>query len=456
MELFTNQWEFAKTPFGTGLEELSAYEGKFERVDLPHDWLIYDTLNLYETSTGWYRKKFTVKKDAEKVYSIRFDGVYMDSKVYINGTLLGEWKYGYSTFEFDMTNLLKDGENTVMVRIDHHEPNSRWYSGAGIFRNVWFKEVPVVHLTSDGVYIATKKCGYDFKLEIEAEISGLTKTDSDAEVSGMTKTDSDAEVSGMTKAGNGAEASGIAKADSDAEAALQGAGNGSGKASDLTAKVVLSQGKMIVKTFALTWNAEKQLLMGEAMIEKPALWDAEHPVLYHVSVALENGDKAEYNIGFRDFVFDPEQGFVANGKRVKLHGVCEHHDLGCLGAAFHKKAMARKIATLKKMGVNAIRTSHNMPAPELMDLADTMGMYIVSEAFDMSMEPKTEYDYARFFDKWAERDVASWIRRDRNHPSVIMWSIGNEIHDTHEAEGVGLTKRLMGDVLVHDPRKMQE
>lgn len=348
MELFTNQWEFAKTPFGTGLEELSAYEDKFERVDLPHDWLIYDTLNLYETSTGWYRKKFTVKKDAEKVYSIRFDGVYMDSKVYINGTLLGEWKYGYSTFEFDMTNLLKDGENTVMVRIDHHEPNSRWYSGAGIFRNVWFKEAPVVHLTSDGVYIATKKCGNDFKLEIEAEVSGIAK------------------------AGNGAEAS------------------------DLTAKVVLSQGKMIVKTFTLTWNAEKQLLMGDAMIEKPALWDAEHPVLYHVSVALENGDKAEYNIGFRDFVFDPEQGFVANGKRVKLHGVCEHHDLGCLGAAFHKKAMARKIATLKKMGVNAIRTSHNMPAPELMDLADTMGMYIVSEAFDMWMEPKTEYDYARF------------------------------------------------------------
>ena len=162
----------------------------------------------------------------------------------------------------------------------------------------------MVHLTSDGVYIATKKCGDDFKLEIEAEISGLTKTDSDAEVSGM------------TKAGNGAEASGIAKADSDAEAALQGAGNGSGKASDLTAKVVLSQGKMIVKTFTLTWNAEKQLLMGEAMIEKPALWDAEHPVLYHVSVALENGDKAEYNIGFRDFVFDPEQGFVANGKQI--------------------------------------------------------------------------------------------------------------------------------------------
>lgn len=118
--------------------------------------------------------------------------------------------------------------------------------------------------------------------------------------------------------------------------------------------------------------------------------------------------------------------------------------------------MARKIATLKKMGVNAIRTSHNMPAPELMDLADTMGMYIVSEAFDMWMEPKTEYDYARFFDEWAEKDVASWIRRDRNHPSVIMWSIGNEIHDTHEAEGVGLTKRLMGDVLVHDPKKMQE
>ena len=403
--LFTENWEFVKTPFGTPFEELSVYENDFERVDIPHDWLIYDTLNLYETSTGWYRKHFSLKKENGKVYMLRFDGVYMDSKVYINGVLLGEWKYGYSTFEFDMTALLKDGSNTVMVRVDYHAPNSRWYSGAGIFRNVWLKEAPKEHLVSDGIYVVTKPCGEDFLLNIEAEVTGMQE-------SSGTQT--------MTNPG---------------------------------AKAVLMQGKVRIKTIDLCFEPGTNLLAGSSIIEKPVVWDAEHPVLYHLRVTLFNGDREECNIGFRNFVFDPDQGFLANGRRVKLHGVCEHHDLGCLGAAFHEKAMVRKIATLKKMGVNAIRTSHNMPAPELMDLADQMGIYIVSEAFDMWMEPKTEYDYARFFDEWVEKDVASWIRRDRNHPSVIMWSIGNEIHDTHEPKGVELTKRLMEDVLLHDPQQ---
>lgn len=399
--LFNDNWEFVKTPYGTDIQELEVWEKEFMPVDLPHDWLIYDTQRLYETGTGWYRKHFTVTGADGLVRLLRFDGVYMDSKVYVNGKLAGEWKYGYSTFEFDITKLLHEGDNTVMVRVDHHEPNSRWYSGAGIYRNVWLKTVPKVYLASDGIYVAAKRRGRDFIAEIEAELAG------------------------ETKAADTVEAAGVK---------------------------IMYDGN-VIKEGQLKREEGSCLLKGNLLVENPKLWDAEEPNLYELVVELPNGDKETVRFGFREFVFDPEQGFLANGKKVKLHGVCEHHDLGCLGAAFNKAAMKRKIVTLKKMGVNAIRTSHNMPAPELMELADEMGMYVDSEAFDMWEEPKTEYDYARFFDDWAERDVASWVRRDRNHPSVIMWSIGNEIHDTHGEKGPELTRRLMSCVLAHDPKE---
>lgn len=407
--LFNDNWEFVKTPYGTDLKELKAWEQEFKHVDLPHDWLIYDTQKLYETGTGWYRKHFETAGADGLTRLLRFDGVYMDSKVYVNGELAGEWKYGYSTFEFDITKLLHEGDNTVMVRVDHHDPNSRWYSGAGIYRNVWLKTVPAVYLASDGIYVATKREGQDFTVEIEAEIAGDIKTGS----------------AGETKAADTVD----------------------------TACVKVIYDGSVIKEGRLEREEGSCLLKGSLLVENPRLWDAEDPNLYELAVELPNGDKETVSFGFREFVFDPNLGFVANGKRVKLHGVCEHHDFGCLGAAFNKAAMKRKIVTLKKMGVNAIRTSHNMPAPELMELADEMGMYVDSEAFDMWEEPKTEYDYARFFDEWAERDVESWVRRDRNHPSVIMWSIGNEIHDTHGEKGPELTRRLMGYVLAHDPKE---
>lgn len=392
--LFNDNWEFVKTPYGTELEELNAWEEKFKPVDIPHDWLIYNTEALYETSTGWYRKHFTAQAGEGHVL-LRFDGVYMDSAVYINGALVGEWKYGYSTFEFDITKFLKDGDNVVAVRVNHHEPNSRWYSGAGIFRNVWLKRVPRTYLASDGIYIVTKKQGEDFTVTVEAELAGAVE-----------------EI-----------ASAVVKIERDGSVINEG---GMEKAADGKLKAVLE-------------------------VKSPLLWDAENPNLYMMTVELPNGDRESVRFGFRDFVFDPDKGFVANGKRVKLHGVCEHHDLGCLGAAFHTAAMRRKLVTLRKMGVNAIRTSHNMPAKELMELADEMGFYVNSEAFDMWEMPMTEYDYARFFPEWSERDVASWVRRDRNHPSVIMWSIGNEIPDTNVPRGLEITKMLKGYVEQHDP-----
>lgn len=396
--LFNDNWEFVRTPFGTDLDALADWKEKFERIDIPHDWLIYDTQNLYETGTGWYRKYFYVDDMGGKRTLLRFDGVYMDTTLYVNGQKVGEWKYGYSTFEFEITSLLHTGENEVLVRVDHHSPNSRWYSGAGIYRNVWLKTVPETYLASDGIYVVTKRQGEDFLVEISAEVAGKVK----------------------------------------------------GRAEGSTADVRILYNNAVIKEDHLS-EAEEGLLKGRLVVEKPLLWDDENPNLYSLVVTLDNGDEETVTIGFREFRYDPDTGFWANGRNVKLNGVCEHHDLGCLGAAFNKEAMRRKLVTLKKMGVNAIRTSHNMPAPEFMDLADEMGFYVDSEAFDMWQEPKTEYDYARFFDEWAERDVASWIRRDRNHPSVVMWSIGNEIHDTHMPAGIELTKRLMADVLEHDP-----
>ncbi len=399
--MFNDNWKFVKTPYGTDLTELEAWEDGFEAVDIPHDWLIYDTRKLYETGTGWYQKHFEAVGTEGFLTLLRFDGVYMDSKVYVNGKLAGEWKYGYSTFEFDITGLLQDGDNVIMVRVDHHEPNSRWYSGAGIYRNIWLKTVPECHLASDGIYVSTTRQGEDFTVEIEAELAMSTENDEEGRF----------------------------------------------------AKARIIYDRSVIKEGILEREEGSLLLKGSILIENPDLWDAENPNLYKLEVELDNGDKQKVRFGFREFVFDPDQGFLANGKRVKLHGVCEHHDLGALGAAFNKAAMKRRLKMLRKMGVNAIRTSHNMPAPGLMELTDKMGFYVVSEAFDMWEEPKTEYDYARFFNEWAQKDVASWIRRDRNRPSIIMWSIGNEIHDTHGPKGIELTKRLMGYVLDHDPKE---
>lgn len=422
--LLNDNWEFVKTPYGTDLEGLSAWGKDFTHVDIPHDWLIYDTERLYETGTGWYRRHLEIAEADDMVRLLRFDGVYMDSRVYVNGQLAGEWKYGYSTFEFDITRYLQAGDNVIMVRVDHHEPNSRWYSGAGIYRNVWLKTVPAVHFASDGIYVAAKRQGENFLVEIEAEVAG----------------------------GNGGAQAGKMAGNGAAGDVGSGQAGGSAGEAGSSATARIWRGGKPVKEGKLTREAGSALLKGTILVESPELWDAENPNLYELELELDNGDVEKMVFGFREFVFSPEKGFIANGKQVKLHGVCEHHDLGSLGAAFNKAAMRRKLVTLKKMGVNAIRTSHNMPAPEFMELADEMGFYVDSEAFDMWEESKTEYDYARFFPEWAAKDVASWIRRDRNHPSVIMWSIGNEIHDTNVARGLEVTKMLTGYVKEHDPK----
>jgi beta-galactosidase len=400
--LFNDGWEFAKS----SLENTDHTTLRFEPVDLPHDWLIYNTLNLYENSIGWYRKKFTWNNEADEVL-LCFDGVYMDSTVYINQNFAGEWKNGYSSFEHGIMEHLVEGENEILVKVIHQSPNSRWYSGAGIYRNVWLKKRAKNHIVTDGIYISTKQNDYGWHVDVDTEVQIFE----DVEISHT-----------ILYKGQ---------------------------------KIAASSEKVTAGRNTISLNQQR------LFVENPYLWSPDDPNLYQIvtTMSLVNQagkviDSITQNHGFRTIILIPNQGFYLNGQRMKLNGVCEHHDLGALGAAFNKTALRRRFVILKDMGVNAIRTAHNMPAKEFMDLADEMGMLVVSEAFDMWEKPKTPYDYARFFKDWAYKDVKSWVRRDRNHPSLIMWSIGNEIYDTHaDARGQEVTKMLMEYVLEFDLRE---
>lgn len=437
---FHENWTFLRTELNATMGELERQKTRFAPVELPHDWLIYDAKNLYRNGCGWYRKEFELatgeiedlgadltqaavragtgasaraQREPERIVArihrgerviLRFDGVYMDSTVYVNGKKIGDWKYGYSTFDMDVTAALVPGKNQVTVEVRYQSPNSRWYSGAGMYRKVWLKVCPAAYLPLDGTYVTTEKCEGGFLLTAETEVAGKLDTD----------------VGCRYRLWKGGE-----------------------PVQDLGWQPAETAGKVTV----------------QALVPDPALWDVEDPQCYELTVELcRRGresyviDSQEITLGFRTIEFTTDRGLFLNGRHVKVHGVCEHHDFGCLGAAFHTPAMVRKIRMLQKMGVNAIRTSHNMPAPELMELADRMGILILSEAFDMWERPKTEFDYGRFFKDWCERDVRSWIRRDRNHPCLLLWSIGNEIYDTHADEhGQEITRRLVRAVREHDP-----
>lgn len=406
--LFNDGWEFAKS----NLEVTNSTHLQFEPVDIPHDWLIYNTLNLHENSIGWYRKRFMCKKDKEQIL-LCFDGVYMDSSVYVNQQFVGEWKYGYSSFEHEITDAVVEGENEILVKVVYQSPNSRWYSGAGIYRNVWLKIRGKNYIATDGIYITTKQQDAGWQVEVDTDIN----ISEDLQISHTI----------IYKGQEVAASSGRVVAGSDSSA------------------------------------KSHQTLF----VRAPFLWSTDEPNLYQLitEIQLDVGandenrrkeviESVSQNIGFRSIVLDPQEGFKLNGRKMKLNGVCEHHDLGALGAAFNKVALKRRLEILKEMGVNAIRTAHNMPAVELMELADEMGFLVVSEAFDMWERSKTPYDYARFFKEWAYVDVKSWVTRDRNHPSLLMWSIGNEIYDTHADErGQEITKMLMEYVQKYDSKE---
>lgn len=458
-ELFNTGWRFAKTALGVSYEQKEIWQADMQAVALPHDWLIWQTDKLYEDGIGWYVKDWKVEKKAGERVHLRFDGVYMDSALYVNDCLIGEWKYGYSTFEYDVTDALRDGENLLVMRVNHQSPNSRWYSGAGIYRNVWLVTVPEVHIAEDGIYVSVEKAQQGYELRIESEL-----------------TDGQGGVPELPEGKYQLRYTLLDAMPGDMESISEE------KDASVTARVAMENGHRNESAGDAVWQQVQNCERGNALVDDrtvltpdgrrlehgarfetrhivadPHLWDVEDPYLYTLGVELlEDGQviqRESLKVGFCCKEFTPEEGFLLNGRKLRLNGVCEHHDLGALGAAFSKEAMRRKFLRLRSMGVNALRTSHNMPAPEVMELADELGFLVIAEAFDMWEMPKTQYDYARFFVDWAGTDVRSWVRRDRSHVSLLMWSLGNEIYDTHASEhGQEIARRLMGFVREHDPR----
>lgn len=370
-------------------------DSSWRSLNLPHDWAIEGDFSKENPSgtgggalpggIGWYRKTFTVPgyKEGEKVY-IDFDGAYMNTTVYINGHELGTRPYGYASFSYDITPWLKEGDNVIAVKVDNSDqPNSRWYSGCGIYRHVWLRKLDAIHVAQWGTYVTTSDITPD-----SATVNIATTVDNTSAT--------DAEVT-------------------------------------LTTRVIDPQGKV-----AATVTASDNIAAGKsatvnqtARVADPQLWSLDNPALYSVVTDVAVGGKTvdtyQTTTGIRTIEFTADKGFFLNGEQVKINGVCMHHDLGALGAAVNTRAIRRQLEILQEMGVNAYRASHNPPAPEVLALCDSMGILVMDEAFDMWRKRKTERDYARFFDEWHERDLTDLVTRDRNHPSIIMWSIGNEV-----------------------------
>ena len=378
---FDKDWLFVLAD-SAGMQKSEYSDGHWRRLNLPHDWAIEGDFSPSNPSgasggalpggIGWYRKHFSLSPD-EKYdrFTITFDGVYMNSTVYINGHKLGTRPYGYSTFEYDLTPYIyKKGDNVIAVKVDNSDqPNSRWYSGCGIYRHVWFtKTLKKAYIPQWGQYVATMPKG-DVKVKVDFQAEG------------------------------------------------------SRMKLFIRNTIYDAAGKVVARS----QGTQSQQLK----VRKPHLWSIGKGYLYTVkSELVVNGkvvDTATTQTAFRDVRFDARKGFFLNGENMKINGVCEHHDFGCLGAALNEDALHRKLTILRDMGVNAIRSSHNPPAPELLNMCDSMGIMVMDESFDMWRRKKSNGDYARFFDEWHQRDLSDLVKRDRNHPCIIIWSIGNEV-----------------------------
>ena len=415
---FNSGWKFNLGDV-SGADQAGFNDQSWRSLSVPHDWSIELPFNQFSPAgntggcldggIGWYRKTFTVPSSySGKRVTIQFDGVYMNSDVYINGTHVGNRPYGYTTFEYDLTPYLKFGStNVIAVKVNNHQRNSRWYSGSGIYRNVWLTTTHPVHVAFCGSFVTT------------SEISAAS-----------------AKVSFSTKVQNNSTKS---------------------QSVFLVSTVFDASGKEVAtaKTNPITIPANNEnTFKASAKITNPTFWSMENPYLYTVKtqVYINNAvvDVFTSDLGIRTIAFSASKGFSINGKNVKLHGVCLHHDLGSLGAAHNYRALERQIEIMKAMGCNAIRTSHNPPAPELLEICDRLGLVVMDEAFDCWEWGKTQYDYSLYFKDWAQRDVQNWVQRDRNHASVILWSIGNEIPQEKDPSGVTTANKLKSWVHADD------
>ena len=442
MELFDCHWLFHRGDVNGG-ESPDLDDSDWRDLDLPHDWsiegpfihnipgdeefdqfaakwfdippgesLVASLAGYRPGGIGWYRKPFTLPRGSlGKQVLIQFDGVYMDADVWINGRHLGNHPYGYTSFYYDLTPYLHFGRanNLLAVRVNVQQPCSRWYTGVGIYRHVWLSVNEPLHIAHWGITVSTPEA---------TEEAAVVRLGTRVENKLKRKAAIALETTILDEAGaHAATLSNSAEIDADS-------------------------------TLVITQSFH---------IPDPQLWSNHAPHLYRAISLLSDGDDVLDSqttpFGIRSFEFTKDRGFLLNGQRVPLKGVNMHHDQGCIGAVAYERAMERQLEILKKMGCNAIRTAHNPPAPAFLDLCDRMGFLVIEEAFDEWKENKMRYGYGRFFDEWSERDLVSMIRRDRNHPCVIAWSIGNEISEQESAGGCAMAKRLADICRREDPTR---
>jgi beta-galactosidase len=436
---FVDDWRFHRGD-ASGAETPAFDDSEWRTVDVPHDWTIEDIpgapddrdaiwsrgtdplrtgpFDLYASEgqgatgwtvggIGWYRKTFQAPQlPAGGRAEIRFEGVYMNADVWLNGALLGNHPYGYTGFAFDITPHLKPGANTLAVRVRNTGKNSRWYSGSGIYRKVWLSVAGAVRIPQYGVYVTTPQVAKDAAtIKVETTIE------------------------------NGAAAA---------------------RATTLRIRLLDSAGKAVADAQAksrLAQNAQTPVSLS-LQIKNPHLWSPSDPHLYRLEATLESDGKAAdataVSIGLRKVEIDAANGLRINGESLKLRGGCVHHDNGPLGSACIARAEERRVELLKASGFNAIRTSHNPPSPDFLDACDRLGMLVIDEAFDCWTRGKNPQDYNLYFKDWWQRDIEAMVKRDRNHPSIILWSIGNEIPERAEPLGVEIGHQLAAHVKKFD------
>jgi len=431
---FDTDWSFKKDSVASGPEKLNFDASSWRKVDLPHDWSVEDLSNqtpdsivgpFIKSSPGstfdgfisggkaWYRNTFLVnKEDLGKTVYLQFDGIYMNSDVWVNGHHLGNHPYGYTPIYYDLTAYLQPvgKENVIAVQVKNEGKNSRWYAGSGIYRHAWLTIVNPLHVEVWGVHVSTLK---------------VSK--------------SSAEVQLVTTVRNTGK--------NDAVFTVQ-------------TKFINKNGKVagITKTNSTVKAGDKTDVLQKMELENPKLWSTQTPNLYKAKVTIFENNKitdiVNTTFGVRDIKIDVQHGLLINGVSTKLKGGCIHHDYGPLGAAAIDRAEERKIELLKENGFNAIRLSHNPPSQQFLDICDRMGMLVIDEAFDAWEKTKFEDDYHLYFKEWWNKDLTNMILRDRNHPSIILWSIGNEIRERADSAGLEITKMLKKRVQELDNTRM--
>lgn len=417
---FGEEWEFALTDS----RDFPAEDAAFHGVRLPHDWSVECPVaedapacgsgGYARTGIGWYRKHFAWQPEGQEV-SLLFGGVYMNCDIWLNGVHAAHHAYGYTSFEVPITPLLQAGENRILIRVDNsHQPNSRWYSGSGITRGVtWIARNPA-HIPTCGVQILSEVKEHGAHIQLQTEVVNPARE------------------GGLT----------------------------------VRTRILSPAGEIAAEMESPVSDRDFQILRQEALLPDPMLWDVTQPNLYTAETALIRGeeilDNAETSFGIRTIEYTAEQGFLLNGRKVILRGVCLHHDGGCVGAAVPPEIWERRLEKLRDMGCNAIRCSHNPPDPALLDLTDRMGFLVMDEAFDewqvlkgkeFGSNTHDSRGYSEWFDSCWKKDMTSMLRRDRNHPSIIMWSVGNEIGEQTTEGGARVLKELAGLCHAMDPTR---